>query len=241
MNNTLNKTNTPAVLQLHNIHKSYTSAAGAPVVVLNGVSLHIQPAETVAVIGQSGSGKSTLLHIAGLLDTPSSGQVTIQGNNAANLPDKHRSRLRNRHFGFIYQKHHLLPDFTALENVLMPVRINQRVTSQVIDGAKEILKTLGLSHRLGHLPGALSGGEQQRVAIARALITQPHIILADEPTGNLDPDTADNVFAVLQQAVATHGTALLMVTHNHSLAQRCQTVLSMHNGMLTPASTEPSL
>lgn len=220
------------VLELKNVRKTFDGVNGEELHILKGVNLSVNEGEKVAIIGQSGSGKSTLMHIAGLLDTATEGEVVLNNKNATKLADRHRSNLRNNNLGFVYQYHHLLPDFTALENVLMPVRINNKINDEVIDGANEILNNLNMEHRSKHLPGELSGGEQQRVAIARALIHKPQILLADEPTGNLDPETAEEVYKAFNTAIDNENMALLMVTHNEDLAMRCDKVYRMDKGHL---------
>lgn len=222
-----------ALLQLNAIEKSFYNGQ-QKITVLRGVSLTLQAGETVALIGPSGSGKSTLLATAGLLEKPDAGSVLIQGINAGVPNDTVRTRLRLKHLGFVYQFHHLLPEFTALENVILPQLIANQSWSAAKKRATELLQQLDLSHRLQHHPSKLSGGEQQRVAIARALANKPSIILADEPTGNLDAATADSVVTMLHQTVRAQQCALLMVTHNPTLAQRLDLVLQMDSGALVP-------
>ena len=199
--------------------------------VLKGIDLDIKAGEKVAIIGSSGSGKSTLLHLLGGLDLPSEGEVTVLGKNMASLSDADRGRLRNQSLGFIYQFHHLLAEFTAIENVAMPLLMRPEVsTTDARKQAVEILENVGLEHRLMHRPGELSGGERQRVAIARALVTKPSLILADEPTGNLDYDNAQSVFGLLSELQSTMQTALLMVTHDRNLAALADRQLLLRNG-----------
>lgn len=212
------------VLKLAGLTKSYTSASGS-LPVLNGIDIELKRGEIVALMGPSGSGKSTLLHCIGLLDQPSGGQILLDGKDVSKADEKQRTLLRRQKLGFVYQFHHLLPEFTALENVEMPLHING------IDGdGRAALDRLGLSHRLDHRPARLSGGEQQRVAIARALIHKPSLLLADEPTGNLDPDTAETVFEILLQAVRERGAAALIATHNPDLAKRMDRTLMLAHG-----------
>jgi lipoprotein-releasing system ATP-binding protein len=201
--------------------------------VLQGVNLAIAPGEIVALVGPSGAGKSTLLHIAGLLEQPDSGEVWLDGSDCAALPDSRRTALRCRTLGFIYQFHHLLAEFSALENVVIPQMVAGRSRTEARGAARELLATVGLEARIDHRPGQLSGGEQQRVAIARALANRPSVLLADEPTGNLDPHTADDVFAVLMTRVREGGLAALVATHNLELSRRMDRVLRLEEGRVT--------
>jgi lipoprotein-releasing system ATP-binding protein len=203
---------------------------GAVLEVLRGVDLEIRPGEIVALVGPSGSGKSTLLHIAGLLERPDEGTVAIAGCDAGDLDDAGRTALRLAHLGFVYQYHHLLPEFSALENVVVPQMISGRDRAEARDHATKILERVGLAERLTHRPGRLSGGEQQRVAIARALANGPALLLADEPTGNLDPETAGRVFEMLIELVRTAGLAALIATHNPDLARRMDRILTLSEG-----------
>lgn len=221
-----------SLLALENVSKTYGNGDGA-LTVLSGASFKMEASERVAIVGQSGSGKSTLLHIAGLLDKPSVGSVFLNGEAVQTLSDKKRSALRNSMFGFIYQTHHLMADFTAYENVLMPARIAGTDTKEAVERAEELLERVGLSHRMKHRPSELSGGEGQRVAIARALMNRPQILLADEPTGSLDPDNAESVFALFESLVKEEKMSLLMVTHNPELAKRCDRTLTLTHGLLT--------
>ena len=200
--------------------------------VLKDIKLEIKPGEIVALVGPSGSGKSTLLHIAGLLDTPTAGTIEIAGENATKMDDAGRTRLRMKSIGFVYQSHLLLPDFNALENVMMPQLIAGVKEKEAVERAKELLKAVGLSHRLTHRAGQLSGGEQQRVAIARALANRPALLLADEPTGNLDPKTADEVFDIFMTIVRQTGLSALLATHNPELAQKMDRRICVVDGCI---------
>ncbi len=219
------------VLQLSGIYKSYNTSAGR-LPVLKDVNLTIYAGETVAIVGQSGSGKSTLLHVAGLLDKPNKGEVFVQEAKTVLLKDSVKSLIRNKTYGFVYQQHHLLREFTALENVLMPASIAGEMTLENKEYAHHLLETVGLQNRIEHLPGQLSGGEQQRVAIARALMNKPRLLLADEPTGNLDPQTAAEVSQLFDKLVKEQNMAVLLVTHNASLAKACKTRYHMADGHL---------
>lgn len=209
------------------------------IAVLNGASADIFPGQAVALVAPSGAGKSTLLHIAGLLESPDEGHVVIQGRDCSRMNDADRTRVRRVKMGFVYQFHQLLPEFSALENVVIPQMILGRGRRKAAERAKQILTTLGLGERVDHRPAELSGGEQQRTAIARALANEPRLLLADEPTGNLDPHTADHVFEALIHLIRTTGVAALIATHNLELARRMDRVLTLDNGLLVeldPAS-----
>ncbi|MCA0407379.1 MAG: ABC transporter ATP-binding protein [Proteobacteria bacterium] len=222
---------TVPALQLANVCRAY-GVGETRVEVLKGVDLEIRPGEMVALVAPSGAGKSTLLHIAGLLEHCDSGEVFIGETATTGLDDGARTRIRRNELGFIYQFHHLLPEFSALENVVMPQRIAGLAIGEAEKRGREILTFLGLSHRLDHRPGELSGGEQQRVAIARAVANTPRLLLADEPTGNLDPETGDHVFATLSALVKQSGLAALMATHNLELAQRMDRRITLKGGQV---------
>ena len=225
------------ILELKNIHKNFRLGED-DIEVLNGIEISIQQGETFAIVGPSGSGKTTLLQIIGLLDSPTSGELYVRGKSPEDLNDKSKSRLRNEFFGFIYQFHHLLNEFTALENTMMPLLIREQTIKEARTKAQDLLIRIGLEHRINHKPHELSGGECQRVAVARALVTSPSLILADEPTGNLDPETADRVFDSFLDLNRSLNTSLIMVTHNQELAKRMDKVYELNFGKLIPSSPE---
>jgi len=222
------------VLACRDIHKEFQQG-DTRLEVLRGVDLEVRTGERIAIVGASGSGKTTLLQLLGGLDLPTKGTVTVAGQNINDLSDAQRGELRNQTLGFVYQFHHLLPEFTALENVAMPLLVRRTPIAEAKARARELLERVGLGARLDHRPGQLSGGERQRAAVARALVTNPRVVLADEPTGNLDGANAAQVFALMLELNAAFGTALVVVTHAPELAARMQRVLTLKDGRLVEA------
>jgi lipoprotein-releasing system ATP-binding protein len=219
------------LIAAHGIVKGYRTAAGY-VPVLDGVELEVQPGEMLAIVGASGVGKSTLLHVLGSLDRPEKGSVTVAGQDVFSLDEDHLREFRNRTLGFVFQFHHLLPEFSALENVMMPMLVARRPLAEARDRARALLEEMGLGHRAEHRPGAMSGGEQQRVAVARALVQSPRALLGDEPSGNLDQETGERLHALLQRLNQDKGITVVVVTHNERLAAACHRVLRLAGGRL---------
>lgn len=221
-----------AALEIDEIEKGYNRGKPSQVMVLRGASIRVRPGEVVALVAPSGAGKSTLLHIAGLLDAPDSGSVRLNGRDTAGLSDRERTDIRRQDVGFIYQFHHLLPEFSALENIVIPQLANGRPQAEAEARARDLLQRVGVGARADHRPAALSGGEQQRVAFCRALANAPRLLLADEPTGNLDPATSDTVFNALMDLVRATGLAALIATHNMELAARMDRIVRLDQGRI---------
>lgn len=219
----------PVLLQIRDLHKSF-SMGEQRIEVLKGINLNIGRGEMLAIVGASGAGKSTLLHIMGTLDRPTSGTVLFENQNVFHLKERALAEFRNRRIGFVFQFHHLLPEFTALENTFLPALIQKQPKDEAREKAKTLLADVGLNHRLHHKPGELSGGEQQRVAIARALVQSPDLVLADEPTGNLDTHTGAEVFAILREVNQQRGSAIVMVTHNEQLSHQADRLIHVQDG-----------
>ena len=221
------------LIEVVNLHKSF-KMEGLELTVLKDINLTIARGEMLAIVGASGAGKSTLLHILGTLDRPTSGTVLFDGQDVFRLSDQKQAEFRNRRIGFVFQFHHLLPEFTALENVCMPGYIQSRPALEVRAEAAALLKEVGLDHRVKHKPGELSGGEQQRVAVARALIQRPDLVLADEPTGNLDTHTGDALFALMRTLNRSRGITFIIVTHNEKLSAQADRIIHMEDGQIAP-------
>jgi len=226
-----NNTLSSSIIRAEHLGKTYNEGR-MHTPVFDGLHLDVPKGQTVAIVGASGAGKSTLLHLLGGLDIPTSGEVYVSGQKMSVLSDAQRGQLRNRALGFVYQFHHLLPEFTALENVMLPVMLAGLSVNEAVNRARNLLESVGLGHRLEHKPGELSGGERQRAAVARALVNQPGCVLGDEPTGNLDDKTAATVFNLMLELNRAQGTSLILVTHDHSLAQQLDRVLELRQGRL---------
>jgi len=220
------------LLEIHNLHKTFYLEQQR-VDILKGINLTIHRQEMISVIGASGAGKSTLLHIMGTLDKPTQGMLTYEGQQLLNMTESALADFRNRRLGFVFQFHHLLPEFTALENIYLPALIQRQPQNQASEAAKALLEEVGLSHRMHHKPGELSGGEQQRIAVARALIRNPDLVLADEQTGNLDSHTGDSLFTMLRNLNQRRGTAFVIVTHNEKLSTQSDRLIHLEDGIIT--------
>lgn len=228
----IHRVHEPPVIEARNLRKVYIGGDGRELVILDGVEVRVEPGEALAIIGASGAGKSTLLHLLGALDRPTSGEVLLGGRSLATLSDGELAAVRNERIGFVFQFHHLLREFTALENVMMPLLIAGRDRREAADRARELLDAVGLGSRLDHRSTQLSGGEQQRVAVARALANNPMLLIADEPSGNLDTATSEQLHDLFFQVRADHGVALVLATHNRELADRADRILLMKEGQL---------